>query len=267
MDKERAGETPLKRRLRLVRTLARDDFKSRYANAQLGIFWAFFRPVVMAAVYILVFSVIARATPVGNQYPYALWMLPGLIVWFAFSDSVSSGVTTLRDYSYLVKNIRFDVSILPGVKVAAAFIVHTFFILLLLVLYLAWGLPIRLSLLQLPYYYAATFFFSLTAVRIVSTVWPFFKDLSALVEIVLMVGIWACPIMWSLDMIPEKFHLIFRLNPLYHLVLGYRESFMGGGWIWDHPLELAVFWAVTLLLALCANRLYRWLGDRFADVI
>ena len=252
---------------RMTWTLARNDFRSRYAVSQLGIFWAFFRPVMMACVYILVFSVIARPAPVGDGVPYALWMLPGLIVWFAFSDSVSSGTTVLKDYSFLVKNIRFDLSLLPGVKVTAAFIVHTFFILLVFILYLVFGLPVKLSLLQLPYYYLATYVFTLSAVRIVSTVWPFFKDLSALVEIVLMVGIWACPIMWNLSMIPEKYHLIFRLNPMYHLVQGYRESFMGGGWIWDHPLEAAVFWVAVLLLAWFAGGLYRWLGDRFADVL
>ena len=257
----------LKQKWHMTWTLARNDFKSRYAVSQLGIFWAFFRPVMMACVYILVFSVIARSSPVGDDVPYALWMLPGLIVWFAFSDSVSSGTTVLKDYSFLVKNIRFDLSLLPGVKVMAAFIVHTFFIALVFILYLVFGLPVKIHILQLPYYYLATYIFTLSAVRIVSTVWPFFKDLSTLVEIVLMIGIWACPIMWNLTMIPEKYHWIFRLNPMYHLVLGYRESFMGGGWIWDHPLELAVFWAVTLLLIWFARGLYRWLGDRFADVL
>ena len=76
-----------------------------------------------------------------------------------------------------------------------------------------------------------------------------------------MIGIWACPIMWNLGMIPEKFHIIFRLNPMYHLVLGYRDSFMGSGWIWDHTLELAVFWVVTLLLWFWGRRLYRLFGD------
>ncbi|MBQ6515014.1 MAG: ABC transporter permease [Clostridia bacterium] len=256
-----------KEKWRKIWTLARNDFKSKYAVSQLGIFWAFFRPVMMACVYILVFSVIARSTPVGNKYPYALWMLPGLIVWFAFSDSVSAGTTALKDYSWLVKNIRFDISLLPAVKVVAAFIVHTFFAALVFVLYLVFGLPVKASLLQLPYYYAATFLFSLACVRIVSTVWPFFKDLSALIEIVLMIGIWACPIMWNLGMIPEKYHIIFQLNPMYHLVLGYRDSFMGTGWIWDHSLELAVFWAVTLLLWFWGRRLYRLFGDRFADVL
>ena len=254
-------------RWRMIWMLARNDFKSKYAISQLGIFWAFFRPIVMAAIYIMVFSVIVRAAPVGGQVPYSLWMMPGLIVWFAFSDSVSSGVSTLTEYSYLVKNIRFDVSILPCVKVVAAFIVHTFFVALIVIIYLLWGLPIPLNMLQLPYYYMATFCLALVCTRIVCTVQPFFKDLSVAMEIILMIGIWACPIMWDLSMIPERFAIVFKLNPLYHLVTGYRECFMGGGWFWNHPIQFAGFWGVTLLLDAWGRRLFRRLSDHFADVL
>ena len=254
-------------RWKLIWPLAKNDFKSRYATSQLGMFWAFFRPVVMACVYIFVFSLLARSTPVGGVYPYSLWMLPGLIVWFVFSDSVSSGVNTLTEYSWLVKNIKFNISILPDVKVAAAFIIHCFFALLIFLIYLVSGLPIKLNILQIPYYMFATFCFTLAITRIVCTVQPFFKDLSSAIEIILMVGIWACPIMWHLGMVPEQYHIFFKANPLYHLVNGYRECYMGDAWIWNHPASFAEFWAVTLLLDLWGRRLFRKLSTQFADVI
>ena len=127
-------------RWKLIWPLAKNDFRSKYATSQLGMFWAFFRPIVMASVYIFVFSVIGRAAPVGGIYPYSLWMLPGVIVWFVFSDSVASGVSTLTEYSYLVKNIKFNISVLPAVKVVAAFIIHVFFVLLIILIYLISGL-------------------------------------------------------------------------------------------------------------------------------
>ena len=247
--------------------LARNDFKSKYASSQLGLVWAFFRPVVLACVYIFVFSVIGRTAPVGNVYPYALWMLPGLIVWFVFSDSVSSGCTALTDYSYLVKNIRFNIAVLSNVKVVSAFIIHTFFIVLVFLLYLFWGLPVNLTLLQLPYYYFATFCFTIAVTRIASTIQPFFKDLSVAMELILMIGIWACPIMWDLSMIPERFRILFRINPMYYLVQGYRDSFMCISWFWNHPVQLAGFWVVTILLDLLGRRLFLKMKDHFADVI
>lgn len=254
-------------RWRLIWPLAKNDFKSRYATSQLGMFWAFFRPVVMACVYIFVFSVIARAAPVGGVYPYSLWMLPGLIVWFVFSESISSGVSTLTEYSYLVKNIRFDIFILPDVKVVAAFIVHLFFAVLIFLIYLLTGLPVKWNILQLPYYMLATFYFSLAFTRIVCTVQPFFKDLSSAVEIILLVGVWACPIMWDLGMIPEQYHIFFKANPLYYLVSGYRECYMGDTWLWDHPILTAEFWGITLLLDLFGRKVFNRLSTHFADVI
>ena len=257
----------LKAKLNLIWSLAKDDFRSKYASSQLGMFWAFFRPIVMATVYIVVFSFVARAAPVDGVYPYSMWLLPGLIVWFVFSDSLMNGVTTLNQYSFLVKNIKFDVSILPAVKVTSGFFIHTFFIAVIVVLYLILGLPIKLQIIQLIYYYCATFIFTLALTRIFCAIQPFFKDLMVAIEILLLVGIWACPILWDLHMIPESYWWIFKINPLYHLVMGYRDSFMGGKWLWEHPVQLAEFWAITILLEVIGRKLFRRMSVHFADVI
>lgn len=256
-----------RKRVRLIAALARNDFRSKYATSQLGIFWAFFRPVIQACVYILVFSLLTRSAPAGEGVPYALWLLPGLIVWFVFSEGLSTGVGVLTEYSYLVKNIRFDVSLLPVVKVVSAFFIHTFFLALVFLLALVFGLPVTASLLQLPYYYLGAFCLTVAAARLVCTVQPFFRDMTLAVEILLMVGVWACPIMWNLTMIPEKYGWIFRLNPLYHLVQGYRDCFLNTGWFWQKPGEMALFWAVTALLALGGRRLFRRVSPHFADVM
>lgn len=253
-------------RLRLAWSLAKNDFKSRYASSQLGIFWAFFRPVVMAGVYIFVFSIVARATPVSDV-PYALWLLPGLILWFVFNEGVSSGTTALQDYSYLVKQVKFDISILPMIKVMASFIVHTFFIALIIVLYLIWGVPIRLQILQLPYYYFGAFLLILGVARITCAIQPFFKDLTSAIELVLLVLMWACPVMWDISMLPPSYHFFFKLNPLYHLLVGYRESFMGGHWFWEHYWQMLGFWIFTGLLHYLGKRLYRKLSAHFADML
>ena len=254
-------------RWRLIWPLAKNDFQSRYASSQLGIFWAFFRPILMSAVYIFVFSVIGRAGPVGGMYPYALWMLPGLLVWFVFSDSLSAGTNTLTEYSYLVKNIKFSISILPDVKVAANFISHTIFIFLMMVLYVIWGLPIKIFMIQLPYYYFAAFCFILAVTRIISAIQPFFKDLSVAMELILMVGIWTCPIRWDIGILGPEYWIFFKANPLYYLVAGYRECFMGDLWFWNHPVQMAGFWILTLALDLGGRKLFRRLSFHFADVM
>ena len=129
------------------------------------------------------------------------------------------------------------------------------------------GLPIKLTILQLPYYMAASFYFTLAITRIVATAQPFFKDLSVAIEIILMVGIWACPIMWDISLVPAQYHFLFKANPLYYLVNGYRECYMGDLWVWNHPLMFAGFWGVTVALDLWGRRMFRRLSSQFADVI
>lgn len=255
------------KRIRLIWSLAKNDFKSKYASSQLGIFWAFFRPIVQACVYIFVFSIIARAAPVSDIYPYAFWLLPGLVVWFVFSEGVSSGTTTLTEYSYLVKNVTFDISILPIVKVVSAFIIHTFFLAFILFLYLLMGLPLQWTMLQLPYYYCAAFCFTLALARLACALHPFFKDLTAFIEILLMVTMWACPVMWDISMLPEQYVFFFKLNPMYHIISGYRECFMGGPWFWEHPNQMLLFWGVTVLLLLWGRKAFNKLKIHFADML
>ena len=62
-------------------------------------------------------------------------------------------------------------------------------------------------------------------------------------------------------------HIFFKLNPMYHLIAGYRESFMGGLWFWNHPLRFAGFWISTVLLNVWSWKLFGKLSDQFADVI
>ena len=132
MDTMKLRSSELRKSVKMTWSLALNDFKSKYASSQLGVMWAFVKPIVQASVYIFVFSIIARAAPVGNIYPYAFWLLPGIIVWFFFSEGVMSGANALLEYSYLVKKVRFDIEILPTVKVLSAAIVHCFFVLFVL---------------------------------------------------------------------------------------------------------------------------------------
>ena len=254
-------------RIPLMISLSQNDFKSKYASSQLGILWAFAKPVVQAVVYIFVFTIIARAAPVDNIYPYAFWLLPGMICWFFFSDAVMSGGNALLEYSYLVKKVKFEIDILPTIKVISSGIVHVFFVMFVLFLYLLWGLPLCFTMLQIPYYMLCTFFVAHAFARLNCALGPFFRDFSQILEILLMVLMWACPVMWDISMMPEGIAWIFKLNPLYYLIDGYRQSFMNGQWFFENPLMTLYFWAFALLAAFLSKKLFARLRVHFADIL
>ena len=121
----------------LVRRLAVNDFKTKYAASYLGIIWAFIQPVVTVLVYWFVFSKVRGGG--AREVPYILWLIAGLVPWFFFQDGMNAGANALIEYHYLVKKVVFPIEVLPQVKLVSALFVHLFFIGVMLVLYVVYS--------------------------------------------------------------------------------------------------------------------------------
>lgn len=250
----------------LVWKLAKNDFKTRYAGSYLGIFWAFVQPIVTVLVYWFVFAVGFRPTEPENP-PFILYLLAGIVPWFFFSDALNSGTNALIEYSYLVKKVVFKISVLPIIKLISALFVHGFFVLFTVVLFSCYGYTPDLYTLQIFYYTLCMFLLVLGMVYATSAVVIFFRDLSQIINIVLQVGIWLTPIMWKLPTISEKLQWIFKLNPLYYVVNGYRDAFYQKQWFFEHPLNTLYFFGFTIAMYLIGSNIFGRLKVHFADVL
>lgn len=254
---------------KLIWTLAKNDFKTKYAGSYLGIIWAFVQPVVTVLVYWFVFGVVRQGAP--KAVPFVLWLVCGLVPWFFFSEALIQSTNALIEYSYLVKKVVFKISILPLVKVVASLFVHVFFMAFTVGLFCCYGYWPDVYDLQLLYYSFCVFVFVLALSYATSAVVVFFRDLTHLITILLQVGIWMTPIMWDFqDMGINPFSMVARvlkLNPMYYVVAGYRNSLIDKQWFWEHPWQSVYFWGVTVILFLIGSRLFRKLKVHFADVL
>lgn len=252
---------------KLIMRLAKNDFKTKYAGSYLGIVWAFVQPVVTVLVYWFVFSTMRAG--MARQVPYVLWMIAGMVPWFFFQDGMNNGTNALVEYSYLVKKVVFKISILPIVKLVAALFVHLFFIAVVLLLYAAMGYFPGLSVIQVVYYSFSMFILVLGITYLTSAVVIFFRDLSQIISIFLQVGVWLTPIMWNFD----DLHLsgiityIFKLNPMYYIVEGYRDAMITGRWFWERPVLTLYYWCFTLAVFWLGTRVFKKLRVHFADVL
>ena len=102
-----------------------------------------------------------------------------------------------------------------------------------------------------------------------SAVAVFFRALLQIVNIILQVGVWATPIMWDLQSIglPGIVAKIFKLNPMYYIVYGYRDALINKVWFWERPGLTLYFWGFTVLMFLIGSRIFRRLRIHFADVL
>lgn len=252
----------------LILSLAKNDFKTKYAGSYLGIVWAFVQPIVTILVYWFVFSVGLKSGLVSN-YPFVLYLVSGIVPWFFFQDALNSGTNALIEYNYLVKKVVFKISILPIVKIVSAMFVHAFFVVFSLILCWLYGYTPTLATVQIFYYSTCTFLLSLGLVYATSAIVIFFRDLTQIIGIILQVGIWLTPIMWDLNMLADHplIMKLFKLNPLYYIVSGYRDSMLGGVWFWQHWGWTLYFWVVTVILFGIGSVIFKRLKPHFADVL
>ena len=95
----------------------------------------------------------------------------------------------------------------------------------------------------------------------------FIRDIGQIVGVVMQVGFWATPIFWDINMMPPKVQMILKLNPMFYIVQGYRESFIYFVPFWRHPYQTLYFWLVTLTVFVCGALIFKKLKPQFADVL
>ena len=251
---------------RTIFSLAFSDFKRRYAGSHFGVVWSFVQPVITVLVFWFVFEAGMRTKSVQGV-PFLVWLVCGLVPWFYFSEALSGASNCLIEYSYLVKKVVFKVELLPAIKITAATFIHFFFVSLLLVLAVSYGVSPNIFMIQMLYYFMACTALVVALSSVTVPVIPFFKDLSQIVLICLQFGMWLTPIMWDTSLLPEKFRWILFANPVTYVVEGYRDSLLRNQWFWEKPEQTAYFWLLVSFLFIYGRGLFRRLRPHFADVL
>lgn len=253
---------------KMIASLAGNDFRTKYAGTQFGIVWAFVQPVITVAIYIFVFQVIAKANPLEDGFPFVLWLIAGMVPWFFFSEAVTNGTGCLIDYSYLVKKVVFHIDVLPIVRVLSAIFVHLFFVVLTMIIFAASGEQPTVYCLQILYYMVCGIVLASAISYITSSVVPFFKDFTQTVNILLMIGMWVCPVMWDYKtVLAERFHWILKLNPVFYIVQGYRDALVAKIWFWERPIGFVVFWIEVFFIWIVGTQMFDKLRVHFSDVL
>lgn len=251
---------------RMLWELSKKDLRLRYLGSSLGVFWAIINPILLILIYWFVFQVGLRSFPVGD-IPYILWLLAGITPWFFFSESLSAATYSIEQNSFLVKKIVFKTHLLPIVKIMSSLFIHCLFVMLTFLVFAVYGVGIDMYLLQIFYYSFALILFTIGLSWITSALHVFLKDVGQVVSVILQFGFWLTPIFWSFNMVPQKFEFLFKLNPVFYIVEGYRDTFINKIWFWEHYNTTLFFWVVTFLLMIIGSKLFKKVSPHFADVL
>lgn len=262
-------KSKFKSELKLVMSLSINDFKTRFAGSYFGIVWAFVQPICTILIFWFVFQVGLRNSDVGNV-PFILWFMSGLIPWFFFSEAWNGATNCFMEYSYLVKKVVFKIEILPVIKIISAFFIQIFFVIFMLAVFACYGRYPSVYTLQLIYYALCMIVLVRVLSYITAPIMVFFKDLGQIMNIVLQFGMWLTPIMWSISNLPYSNPLltfIFKLNPMYYVVQGYRDCMIYKVWFFCNIKQTLYFWVLIIVLHFVGKALYKRLKPHFADVL
>jgi lipopolysaccharide transport system permease protein/teichoic acid transport system permease protein len=128
-------------------------------------------------------------------------------------------------------------------------------------------MPFTFYFLQFLYYLFCLCALALGIGWIVSALNVFIRDVGQIVEVAVQIGFWATPIFWDVNIMPPKFQTIFKLNPMFYVVQGYRDSFIYFKPFWEYPYQTLWFWTLTSITLVSGALIFKKLKPQFAEVL
>lgn len=250
----------------LIFDMAKREVRNQYVGSLLGFVWTFIQPVTMIVVFWFVFSVGFKSQPMGNV-PFVVWLTAGMAAWFVFADIVSGSSEVVVANANLVKKTLFHSEILPIIKVCSCLITHIIFLVILWGLILFQQMPFSLFYFQFIYYAFCMSFLATGLAWIFSALHVFVRDVGHVVAVGIQIGFWATPIFWDAQIMSPGIQTALKLNPMFYIVQGYRESFVYFVPFWNHPLQTIYFWMVTLTVFIAGALIFQNLKPQFADAL
>ena len=203
----------------MLSNLVRKDLKVRYKGSVLGFLWTFLNPLLQLITYTIVFSTIMRT----NIDKFYIYLFIGLIPWLFFATCIQAGSTSILMNKDLIKKIYFPRIILPISTVNSAFMNMFYSMIVVLLTILVSGIGFSKYILLLPLAMTMQYILVLGMTFIFSALNVYFRDLEYILNIIVMMWFYLTPIVYKIEMIPEKYRLWFYLNPMTGIINFYRN--------------------------------------------
>jgi lipopolysaccharide transport system permease protein len=239
------------------------EVRVRYKQSLLGVAWAIVQPLALTLVFTLVFSYLVHIDTGGVPYP--VFSYSAMLPWTFFQTSIVFAVPSLVNNLNLVTKIYFPREVLPLASMGAAFLdfVVAFSILLaMLAIYRIWP---GIHILWLIPLLAIQIILTTGVVLLGSALIVFFRDVRFVVPLITQIWMYATPIIYPVDLVPERFQPYYFLNPMAAIIDGYRRALVMG----EAPRLPALLLATVIssLLLLLGYALFKRVEPLFADLI
>ena len=208
----------------LISQLVIRDFKSKYKRSILGVFWSFLNPLLTMTVQFLVFSTFFKA----DTQNYPVYLLSGVVCFSFFNECTTMCLSSISGNARLITKVYIPKYIFPLSRTISSSINLGISLIPLLLACLVLGVHLKPQAMLFFYFLACLIVFSLGIGLFLSALMVFFRDIQFLWSVLTQIWMYATPIFYPAEIIPEKYKFIVRFNPLYHFIGNARTCLING---------------------------------------
>ncbi len=251
------------RRRELLWHMTIRHLRGQYKQSILGYAWAILNPLSLMLTLSFVFSVLLRFE--SGDIPYPLFLLMGLLPWIFFSMAVSSATDSITGAFSLVTKVYFPREVLPIAAVLTKIVDLGFGLIILVALMVYLGYPPVWTIVWVPVLFFIHLLFTLGMALPLAALNLFFHDVRFLVGVVLTLWFYLTPIIYPSDIVPDKYQILFDLNPNALFINAYRRVVLEG--VNPGADRLLLGLGIATLTFLIGYYLFKRMEPRFADRI
>lgn len=246
----------------LLAQLTLREIRARYKQSILGYAWVLFNPLAQLLVYTFVFSLIIRFPT--NGIPYPIFLAAALLPWNLFQATILSSAQSLVDNDSLLRKVAFPREVIPYAVVISKLVDFLAAFAVFLVFYVIFGLQLQLSFLLLIPILLIQIVFTTALSLLLSAFNLFYRDIQYLANLFVMMLMYLSPVVYPLELVPEKYLFLYQLNPLVGIFQGYRAVLFS----FEVNVPLLTYSAVvSLVLFITAFGIFKKLEKYFSDAV
>lgn len=256
----------------IIRRISTYEEKATYQSHYLGLIWQFLNPAIQIGIYYLIFGLGVRGGREVQGVPFIIWMLIGIIAWFFINSSILGCSNSIYKQVGMVSKMKFPVSILPSVNMASNLVSYKWMMLLLVAAMVGFRVPITIYWVQYVYYFVCMIAFLFAFGILNATITVLVRDYHIMLQSILRLLFYLSGPIWDINTLVKSPHLswlvgFLKLNPIYYIIEGFRDSFLSRQWFWEKPAQTLFFWLVVFILLTIGAHLHMKFRARFVDFI
>lgn len=253
--------------LNLIWTFVLRDLQARYVGSTMGLFWSIINPIIMLLIYLYVFSFIFKVKfgQSGSLSDFALYLFCGMLPWLAFQETIFRSTNSIVENASLIKKFMFPSKILTVYLSISSLVNELIGMVVLIIAIILITHEISYFILFLPVIIIFQLTFTMGLGWIFACINVFFRDTAHLIGVIMMVWMFLTPIFYPESMIPQKFHLIIKINPMAYLVRAYRDILLNDKF--PHISDILIFMAISIIVFFGGYYLFSKTQHQFSDVV